>query len=273
VAKVIEPVKTAFLKHEIESGDDRRKKSALQELSRLYRTGQILNSENRNAFELLINGIVLSTGDLKVVRWCLNTLARLGTRQKSSNYVELAMKKHEQCPEIIAAGVAAMTKFYNGKLDGQPGVSAIDPTIRTLAQMQVMPRNRVDTTMVKIEIDRADEDVLKLALITVGLNRDVPNLFHPHHSNGQIVKVLCQHDDPIVRQYCVWCVIENALLSVEDLGIRYDAIEDQPENVQAKLYQLIAEQEKDPTVRHSIIYDGSYCKYASAREGLALCPP
>ena len=49
--------------------------------------------------------------------------------------------------------MAAMTKFYNGKLDDQPGVwKVIDPTIRTLAQMQVMPRNRVDTTKVKMKL-------------------------------------------------------------------------------------------------------------------------
>ena len=49
--------------------------------------------------------------DLKVVRWCLNALARLGTPSGSSNYVEMAIKKYEEFPEIVAASVAALGRY------------------------------------------------------------------------------------------------------------------------------------------------------------------
>lgn len=266
---IISPGQTAFLKFEIENGDARRRKAALQELSRRYRQGDKLNAEGKNSFEKTINGIVLSDGDPKVVRWCLNALARLGTRQGSSKYVAAAMKQHEEEPQIVAAAVAALSYMYNGNLEAVPELSVLDPSVRILAAMQTTDVNKLDLSRLTIDIDKADKEVLKLALLAVGLNKDIQNLLHPRHSNGTIVKQLGQHDDSIVRQYSVWSVMENKCLTLADLGIPFDTIGSQPANVQAKLLQLAAERENDPKARHQIIHEGTFNDIPEARVGLA----
>lgn len=126
---IISPGRTAFLKFEIENGDARRRKAALQDLSHRYRQGDKLNAEGKNSFEKTINGIVLSDGDPKVVRWCLNALARLGTLQGSSRYVAAAMKQYEEKPEIVAAAVAALSHMYRGSLEAVPELSWSHPSV------------------------------------------------------------------------------------------------------------------------------------------------
>jgi hypothetical protein len=266
---IILPGQTAFLKFELENGNARRKKVALQELTRRYRQGDHLNAESRNAFEKTINGIVLSESDLKVVRWCLNALARLGTRQGSSRYVIAALKQFEQEPEISAAAVAALARMFHGNLESIPELQIIEPAIRILAAMQTTDLKRLGSVKVDIDIDKSGIEVLKLALLTIGLNRDIQNLLHPRHSNGTIVKQLCQHDDKIVRQYSVWSVMENVHLTLKDLGIPFSDISNQPVNVQAKLLQLASEREPNLKARHQIIYEGTFADHPDARMGLA----
>lgn len=266
---VISPGKTAFLRFEIDHGDARRKKSALQEISRLYRHGDRFSAVNRRSFETTINGMVLADKDRKVVRWCLNALARLGTRDGCVTYVVAALKMYEEDAEIVAAAVAALASVYRGKLDEVQGLGSIDPSIRILAAMQTAEISNIDVSGLIIDIDKSDVEVLKLALLTVGLNRDIQNLLHPRHTNGAIVKQLGQHDDRIVKQYSVWCVMENRYLSLDDLGISFDKTDSQPPNVQAKLLQLGAERQPDARKRHQIIHDGTFSSHPEARIGLA----
>lgn len=260
---------TALIRFEIENGSPSRKKGALQDLTKLYRVGQQLNSEAGNAFERIICGSLLRENDRKVVRWGLNALARFGTRQGSGSYVGLAMRKFEEDPEIVGAAVAALSRLYDGQLDMVADFPSIDPAIRVLASMQTTDPHKIDMTGLSIDIDKSDKEVLKLALLTVGLNRDIKNLLHPRHRNGEIVRQLCQHDDRIVRQYAVWSVMENRWLTLGDLGISFEAIEGQPVNVQAKLYQLAAERHPDARFRTRIIHQGTYSDHAEARIGLA----
>ncbi|WP_020096455.1 CHAT domain-containing protein [Methylobacterium sp. 285MFTsu5.1] len=260
---------TALIRFEIESGTPTRKKGALQDLTRLYRQNHQLNSEARNAFERLICGSLLREQDRKVVRWGLNALARLGTREGSTPYVSSAMRKFEGIPEIVGAAVAALSRLYDGKLDMVQDFPSVDPAIRVLASMQTTSPHKIDMTGLSIDIDSSDAEVLKLALLTVGLNRDIQNLLHPRYSNGEIIRQLCQHDDNIVRQYSVWSVMENRLLTLDDLGISFDAIGKQPVNVQAKLYQLAAERVPDLKFRTKIIHEGTYSEHVEARNGLA----
>jgi hypothetical protein len=64
-------------------------------------------------------------------------------------------------------------------------------------------------------------------------------------------------------------LIENIRLSIADLGMQLLPIDAHPENVQAKLMQLVAERETDPFKRHQIIADGPFLTSVEAREGLA----
>ena len=93
----------AFFRYELERGDAQRKKRALQDLCALYRRGHFLPIEAIDAFEALINRLVLqSDQDLKVVRWCLNALAQFGRMSSSCLYVEAALQKYAGSPSISA---------------------------------------------------------------------------------------------------------------------------------------------------------------------------
>ena len=219
--------------------------------------------------ETSINGIVLADQDRKVVRWCLNTLARIGTKDGCATYVTAALKLYADDTEITAAAIAALARIFRGRLDEVQGLGTVDPSIRILAAMQTTDIANLDVSNLRIDIDNADVEVLKLALLTVGLNRDIENLLHPKHTNGTMVKQLGQHDDRIVKQYSVWCVMENRYLTLEDLGIPFEDIDTQPSNVQAKLLQLGAEREVDARRRHELIHDGTFNRHPEARVGLA----
>ncbi len=265
----VAPEKASFIKYELENGDDRRKKVALQEIAHIHRSGGRFNSDTRNGLELTINGLLSAQQDDKVIRWCLNCIAQMGTRDGSMQSVERALRQHVANPEITAAAVAAAAKLYAGQLDQCTALGSVQPEIRTLAALQVVHPSKLDLTGFQINVERADDEVLKLALITVGLNRAYENMFHPSHANGELVRTLGQHDNIVVKQYSVWSIIENAGLGLADLGIPFDRLEIEPPNVQSKMLQLAAEQIIDPRERQEIISKGSYLPNVDAREGLA----
>lgn len=267
--RIVPPQKAAFLRFQLEIDDDRRKKVALQEIARIHRSGGRFQPETRRGLELTINGLLSTRQEEKVTRWCLNCIAQLGTRDGSINSVERVLQQQDWEPEIVAAATAAAAKLYAGQLEECEALRSVQPEIRTLAAMQVTPHSKLDLEGFHVEIDTADDEVLKLALIAVGLNRAYENMFHPKHSNSRLVKALGQHDNIIVKQYTVWCVIENSHLTIDDLGIRFDSIEIQPSNVQAKMLELGAEHTVDPKERHGLIELGTHLPSIVAREGLA----
>jgi len=268
-SKNVPPEKAAFIRYELENGDDRRKKVALQEIARIYRSGGRFATDIRNGLEITINGLLSGQQDPKVTRWCLNCIAQMGTRTVSMQSVERLLRQQVGDPEIIAAAVAAAAKLYAGHLDECDALGTVQPEIKTLAALQISPPSKLDLAGFKIAIDVADDEVLKLALITVGLNRAYENMFHPKHSNSELVKALGQHDNRVVKQYAVWSVIENVGLSISDLGIPFANLENEPSNVQAKMLQLGAEKIADLKERQEVIRKGSYLKTVEAREGLA----
>ncbi|WP_282130078.1 CHAT domain-containing protein [Roseobacter litoralis] len=268
-SKNVPPEKAAFIRYELENGDDRRKKVALQEIARTYRSGGRFAPDIRNGLEITINGLLSAQQDAKVTRWCLNCIAQMGTRSGSVLSVERLLRQQVGDPEIIAAGVAAAAKLYAGQLDECDALGSVQPEIKILAALQITPPSKLELAGFKIAIDAADDEVLKLALITVGLNRAYENMFHPKHSNAELVRALGQHDNRIVKQYSVWSVIENVGLNINDLGIPFANLENEPANVQAKMLQLGAEKIVDLKERQEIIRKGSYLPTIEAREGLA----
>lgn len=269
-SSIITPQQTAFIRFELDRGDARRRKRILQDVSRLYRGGQRFNAESLEAIETTIDGLLLqSNQDKKVVRWSLNALAQLGRRMISDNPIRLVLRHYDGDPEITAAGIAALSSMHAGRLDEVDIFKSCDPCLRVLAALQNTDPRHLDLSNIRIDIDKADKEVLKLALITVGLNKDIDNLFHPRHGNGEIVKALGSYPDDIVVQYSVWAIIENQKLGMQDLGVNVHPIDVLPPNVQAKLMQLVAMRENDRDARHSLMLDGPYLPSADAREGMA----
>ena len=258
-----------FLTFELASNDDpRRQKTALQDLSRLYRTGYKLAPEIAPRIEQQTVGLISMSRYPKVVRWGLNTLARLGTKDSAAS-IELAIKRYDSEPEIVAAGVSALARLRMGKLSDIAALRGVRPEVQMLAAMQTVSPEQLAWRGLQVDITNADPEILKLALIVVGLDRDVQHLLHPRHENGVIIRDLGQHDDAIVRQYAVWAVIENKRLTLDHLGIDFERVADQPWNVQSKLLQLGASTLPDLRQRHELIIQGTDLPSVDAREGLA----
>jgi hypothetical protein len=251
MARRIGSRQVAFFRFELDRGSAKRRKVALQELCALYRRGFVLSADQVTAFEVLINGIVLQDKqDAKVVRWCLNALAQFGRLASCRSYVEAALTNYAGDPEIEAAGVAALCRMYRGNVSDIEALGHIDPVIWKLAALQNTDPAKIGIGDISIEIYKAAPAVLRLGLITVGLNKDIENLFHPKHKNAEFVRHLGQHDDSVVQQYSVWSVIENRRLTFEDLGIPLDRIESLAPNVQSKMYQLVAERDPEAARHH-----------------------
>lgn len=265
----ISDLEAAFLKFELDSRDARRQKAALQEVCRRYRSGQTLSPESRRDFEVQAGYLAVNASDTKVIRWSLNTIARLGTQQGAANSVTVALARHADNPEIVGAAIAALAKLYRGAIPALASPALVSPEMRTLAAMQTVTAAQLGNVQLRIDMDIADPEILKLALIVIGLNRDIQHLLHPRYSNGELVRVLGQHDDPVVRQYSVWAVTENRALGLEHLGIPFERTEAEPDNVQAKMLELGASKILDLTERQDLILAGSSYPSVLAREGLA----
>lgn len=260
----------AFLEFELTHGDAKTKKTALQNLAALYRRGSYIPQDKIVAIEGRINALLLVIGqDRKVVRWGLNALAQCGRWTSCQHYIEKALSIYKGDPEIEAAGVAALCRLLRGHTDDIEALNQIDPKLWKLAALQTCDPKTIDLGGLQIDIGRDDTEILKLALIIIGVNRDIEHLFHPKHSNGTFVKELCSHDDIIVQQYSVWSVTENVKLSLSDLGIRFDDIEKLSPNVQSKMYQLAAQRHPDMRMRLDLIAQGSSSRSEEAREGLS----
>jgi hypothetical protein len=268
--KKISDQQIAFIEFELRTGDAKAKKAALQLLSSLYRKGGTIGFNHLEDVERQIVSLLLIVGqDKKVVRWGLNALAQCGRWQTCQNYIESALSLYAGDPEIEAAGTAALCSMLHKNTDEIEALQRIDPKIWKLAALQTSGPKRIDLSGIQIDIGRDDKEILKLALITIGVNKDIEHLFHPKHSNGTFVRELCQHDDRIVQQYSVWAVTENVRLNLQHLGLKFDEIERLPENVQSKMYQLVAQRFPDLRRRLDLISEGSYSNSLEAREGLA----
>lgn len=259
----------AYLRYELSSNNPRRQKTALQDLCRLARTGLSFRPEAKASFEHMVAGLTVNASDAKVVRWGLNTIARIGTVANTAESAKIALRLHPDDPEIVAAAVSALAALYRGRIPAEVAMGDIDPATRMLAAMQTVAPKLLDAVSLAIDIDIADAELLKLALVVVGLNRDIQHLLHPRHDNGVIVRALGQHDDPIVRQYSVWAVTENTRLGIEHLGIPFGGIWREPPNVQAKLFQFAPSAIADPVERQDLIIAGTNLPSVEAREGLA----
>lgn len=259
-----------FLKLELDSGDPRRMKIALQEICKIYRSGGRLKDQIKYNIEITIGGLLNQTSlDLKVARWCLNAIGQFGRKDFSLRPVLNAIDRYQHLPEIAGAAVAALYKLDRLTLDTAKKLQILPREIVVLGALQNTDPTRIDLRDVRIDIQNASPDILKLSLITVGIDRAVEHLFDPKFSNAEVVRELGSHDDAIVMQYSVWAVLENPKLGVSDLGVNLAEFESLPGNVRSKIYHLMAGDASDQNRRHDYILRGSEDNHIEARAGLA----
>lgn len=269
---ILDRVETDYLRGQIDTGDNTRIKSALQSLCKLYRRGMSVSPDQLTGIVNAVVGTAYQpTIDEKVRRWVLNTLARLAKEGNGIHAVLHLLKHHADEPQTVAAGIAAVYKLCLRQKpdDVLKGVS-FDPQMRTLAALQHISPEKLDLSELPINVDTASTDVLKLALVVVGLARSPENLLNPRHSDGDMVRALGKHHDPIVSQYTIWAITENASLGVAHLGVEIKDIEGQPDNVRAWMLQLLAIEANDNRPHWEVLRLGMDDPAAEARRGLAL---
>ncbi|NSY95813.1 CHAT domain-containing protein [Agrobacterium tumefaciens] len=268
-SKPIDDVYAQFLKMELESGEAHQTKSTLQEICRLHRQGFQFREPIRSTIETLVSGLLIRLSqDRKVVRWCLNAIAQFGRKDFSLAAVQRSIEVYGNDPEIAGAAVAAMFKIDARTLEHANAIE-LQREIVVLGAMQNTDPGKLDLRDISIDVDSAHPNILKLALITVGIGRAVKNLFHPRYENSEIVRVLGKHDDDIVRQYSVWAIIEHTDLGPEHLGIDLKELEKEPANVRAKVYGLLATHRSKDFQQQEYLIRGADDDHPEARMGLA----
>jgi len=238
--KLLDRLKADYLKSQIESGDPSRAKKALQEICKLYRSGFFVRHEQLFGLEQSIIGLLYTQRkDEKVRRWALNALARLGRENTCIDAVKHVLRDFGQEPQTMASAIAATYRMSRKASQILRDVD-FDPQMATLAALQHVKQKDLDLTPLPLNIETASPDHLQLALVVVGLDRAPPNLLNPRHTNAEMVKALGAHHDDTVSQYSVWAITENPTLGVRDLGVDIRDVEQQPPNVRAWIFRLLA---------------------------------
>ncbi|MFG1242278.1 hypothetical protein V5F31_07840 [Xanthobacter sp. V7C-4] len=172
-------------------------------------------------------------------------------------------------PQTMASAIAAIYRMQPNSETLEAAVKHVDPQLITLAALQCVDFSKLDLSHLPIDAEKASDELLKLALVVVGLNRSPANLFHSRHENSDVVRSLGGHHNEIVSQYTVWAITENNNLGLKDLGIDLKTIEDTPPNVRSWMYRLIASKSDDISKHFEYIELGSRDPDSDARLGLA----
>ena len=265
----IDQIRLQYIKTQLESSSSAQVKKALQELCKLLREGARVHPNQIIGLEQTVVGVLGTRGaDEKIRRWALNALARFGRAQCCLEPVKDALVRYSADPQTAAAAIAAIYKMAPDAAVILEGLNAFDPMIINLAALQHVNAKRLDMNGLALDIEGSTSDLLKLGHILVGINRAPPNLFHPRHSNSELVKALGSHHDVLVSQYSVWAITENKNLGLADLGVDIKNVENQPANVRAWIFQLIGMSERDAKYNLQYIELGMIDPAPDARSGL-----
>jgi DNA uptake protein ComE-like DNA-binding protein len=222
--------------------------------------------------EQQVIGVLYSYGsqDGKVRRWALNAVARVGRAITSADAITFTLQKFAGDPQTAASAIAALFALQPDEAYSHIKKEHDFPEdLLILSALQHAQHSALSGSNTKVNINTATVDVLKLALVAIGLNRAPEHIFDPRFENAEIVKDLGTHHDAIVSQYTVWAISENSMLGLKDLGIDLKNIEQQAPNVRAWMFRLIAAEEKDVAKNLEYVQLGSTDRDIEARAGLA----
>ena len=268
--RLLDQLNVDYVKFQIETGDAVRTKVALQRLCKLYRDGYRIPPALLVGIEQSIVGLLYTQGkDEKVRRWSLNALALLGREATCIKAIEHILGSYDQDPQTAASAIAAIYRISRRPQEILRK-QRFDEQMVTLAALQHVPVSELDLSALPLDVETTSPELLKLALVVVGLDRAPTNLLNPRHNNAQMVKALGGHHDRIVSQYSVWAITENNSLNFGDLGIDIRTIEQQQPNVRGWVFRLIAMTPEDASQHFEYIELGTRDLAAEARIGLAL---
>jgi hypothetical protein len=221
--------------------------------------------------ERILSALIMERDqDTKVIRWALNAIAHFGTDKISSHAVEVCLEKYADVPSLAASALASLFRIDQRALYRVRANFGFSQELIALSCLRMPNFARKELPDVEIDIEGTTPDLLQLALIIVGLGNNPDTLFHPKMSTGELIGKMGGHDDSIVRQYSIWAITENPVLSIEDAGIRFEDITNQPENVRGWLYRLAALDAHRFKEIPDIVKMGSRDDSDKARELLAI---
>jgi hypothetical protein len=230
-----------------------------------------LQPAQRYAIEVLAVGLSYSpSADEKVRRWLLNALARIGREAHCMAAVQHLLANYPHEPQTTAAGIATVYKLSKLRPPEEVlrGV-AFDPQMVALAALQHAPAEKLDLSSLPLSVEHASGDLLRLALVLVGIDRAPPNMLNPNYDNAAMIKALGQHHDDVVSQYTVWAVTENPKLGVKDLGIDLKDLPDAPPNVRSWVYRVLSMTPEAMAEYFDLVIYGISEQSREARHGLA----
>jgi hypothetical protein len=271
VGRQFQRVEISYLTGEVSSGDNTRAKIALQHLDQDVRRGRVVPLGETPGLETAILGTLNSGGsDEKVRRWSLNVLALIGRKPTCLEPIKRALADFENEPQVVASAISCIFKLDTGNaLAFLRGKTSLAPELVQLAALQSVSAKELDLRGVKINIDSAPADILKMSLVLVGIDKAPEHIFDPRYTNKQIVKALGAHHEPIVSQYSVWAAAENKNLRASDIGINLKNFDDYPPNVRSYAYRLYGSELEYSTLRHEMVLRGKDDTSDEARSGLA----
>ncbi len=273
ILRPIESVVASYLRAQIGSGSVGSIKAGLQHLCELLRSGHVLREADRALTEQLVVGVLYNQGrsDEKVRRWALNAIARVGRIESAGEAITFTLENFSDEPQTAASAIAALFALEPDEAYSRLKRNHDFPEdLLILAALQHAQHSMLAGTNTRVNIDRATIDVLKLALVAVGLNRAPEHVFDPRYENSQIVRDLGRHNDAVVSQYSVWAIIENDTLGLRDLGVPMKDIEAQPANVRAWMHRLSASGERNRAKNLEYVRLGASDSDVVVRSGLAL---
>lgn len=266
--KFISLEEEAYVKLLIANPESENKKVGLETLCKLYRSSLVL----RNSYIVVLHTVALLYDDSpRVRRWALNALALIGSNEQVVAILE-AIKRNQQDPDVLAAGISALSSILTAKeakralaKAGLPLEGAI-----VLAASQHSRSFEKELRRTRVNIDKADVAELRLSGILVGLGKAPENLFTLKFPNSKVIGELNHHPDEIVAQYSVWAALENPALGPKALGVNLKEIEFRPEKVRKYVYQTIANDAPYAVRHYDLLVQGSEDKSIEARTGLAI---
>jgi hypothetical protein len=270
IIRLIDRLTLNYIKSQIETGDPARTKKALQQLCEHYRDGGRSHPDQLIGLEQSLIGLLYTqANDEKVRRWALNALARLGREPTCMEAIMHTFQQYTHEPQTTAAAIAAIYRMSRMAAEILRTLS-FDEQMLTLAALQHVDSNNLDLSALPIDVETASPDLLKLALVVVGLDKAPNNMLHPHHENAELVQALGAHHDDVVSQYSVWAITENDSLTLKNLGINLKNIEQQPANVRSWIFRLIAMTPEDAERHFEYLQLGMNDPHPDARTGLAI---
>lgn len=261
---------SSYIQHELGINSPRRQKLILQRICTLHARGFMLASAAAYTLRQTLGGLITaSRTDPKVRRWCLNTTALIGTAEESLDAVTYALDHYGSDPEILSSAVSALVRLDRNAFLGIANSANFSREAILLSGLRTVGPSMVDVRDLRLNIDVAEPEILKIALLAVGLDRAPSYMFDPSHENSAIVRALGAHDHPIVSQYSVWAISENNKLGLNDLGIPLSDIEALKPNVRGWVLRLFAERGGIHADRHDRIFQGSIDPEAEVRLSVA----